>query len=328
MKVVFITRAKNPLFFSLERVFQLVKLGFGSNVQFQEVTLPFLGFKLGNYSFARRAARNADKNAIFHVTGDTTYVVGALPGERTVFTMHDMGFLKQYQGLKFKIVKWLYVDIPVKRARMITTISEQTKQEIIHYTNCSPAKIKVIPNPVDTFIRFIPKPFNSNKPKLLFLGSTPNKNLDRALEALKDFSCELWIVGQPGEKQRALLKEYQIDHHIEHGISNEEIARRYAETDIVLFPTLYEGFGLPILEGFRAGRVVLTSNIVPMKDIAADAACLVDPLDSKDIRRGLDRLVSDPVYRETLVKKGFDVAKQYEPNRIARLYEEVYQQIV
>jgi len=327
MEVIFITRAKNPLFFSLERVFQLVKQGFGKDIQYEEVTVPHLGFNLKNISFIKKKLRGADNKALFHITGDITYIAGVTPGSRTILTYHDIGYLKEYRGLKLKIIKWLYVEMPVRKARVVTTISESTKLEIVSYTRCNPEKVKVIPNPVDPGIGFVQKQFNKQKPRLLFLGSTPNKNLDRVIEALRGLPCELWIVGKPTETQLAALNKYEIDHHVERGLSDEEIADRYANCDLVLFPTLFEGFGLPIVEGFKAGRAVITSNLSPMKEIAENAACLVDPMDSVSIRKGLEKLIGEDNFRENLIKMGFKIATRYEPTSIARLYKQTYQEI-
>ena len=103
------------------------------------------------------------------------------------------------------------------------------------------------------------------------------------------------------------------------------MADKYALADIILFPSFYEGFGLPVIEGFKAGRVVVTSNISPMKDIAEGAACLVDPLNVQSIREGLLKVISDKHYRDRLVKDGFEVVKKYEPENIAKQYFQLYQ---
>src|SRR6185295_1618164 len=98
MRVVYVYRAKNPLFFSLERVFQLVRAGLGKTVEEREIRLPHLGFNLKNFFFLKNAIKKEDDHTIYHVTGDCTYVVSVLPAKRTIFTVHDIGFLKDYSG--------------------------------------------------------------------------------------------------------------------------------------------------------------------------------------------------------------------------------------
>ena len=89
------------------------------------------------------------KNGLFHITGDVHYAILALPKDRTILTIHDLVFLHTYKGLRRSLLKWIFLDLPVRRAKYITTISEKSKQEILDYTNCNPEKILVIPNPVD-----------------------------------------------------------------------------------------------------------------------------------------------------------------------------------
>jgi glycosyltransferase involved in cell wall biosynthesis len=158
----------------------------------------------------------------------------------------------------------------------------------------------------------------------LFIGVTPNKNLPRTLEALTGLAVHLSIVGEPGEEMRRKVRDSGISHDISHGLTQEEIARKYAESDMVLFPSLYEGFGLPILEGFRSGRPVVTSSLRPMADVAGGAACLVDPLDSQDIRRGVLHVCRDRPYREELVRRGLERVRAFEPSRIAEAYLALY----
>jgi glycosyltransferase involved in cell wall biosynthesis len=90
---------------------------------------------------------------------------------------------------------------------------------------------------------------------------------------------------------------------------------------------LYEGFGLPVIEGFRAGRVVLTSDISPMKDISEGAACLVDPLQPASIREGLLRLIREDGYRDALIRRGRVVAEKYTPEAVAAVFSEFYQEV-
>jgi glycosyltransferase involved in cell wall biosynthesis len=152
------------------------------------------------------------------------------------------------------------------------------------------------------------------------LGITPNKNLDRAIKALEGLKVRLAIIGRPDASQLRILEASGISFEVMHGLSSDEVARQYEVSDIVLFPSLYEGFGLPVTEGFQAGRPVVTSNLPPMSDIAGDAACLVDPEDVGSIRNGVLRVCGDAAYRESLVAKGLKRVSSYHPATIARAY--------
>lgn len=268
------------------------------------------------------------KADIYHITGDTHYVVLALPAKRTILTIHDCVFLRNTTGLKRLVSLWLFLKLPVRNCRYVTTISQKSKDEIIKHTGCYPDKVIVIPNPIDKHIFFEKKEFNEKEPVLLFIGSTPNKNLRRIIEALAGIACMLEIIGDIPEDEAVLLGERKMRFRQMVQLSETEIAQRYATCDIVVFPSLYEGFGLPILEGQKSGRPVLTSNISPMREVAGDGACLVDPKDVGSIRKGIERIIKDAGYREYLVTKGFENTARYTSEKIAGEYLSLYNSIL
>jgi glycosyltransferase involved in cell wall biosynthesis len=300
-----------------------------SNVAINYIFLPFTSKGIlhifFNLIYLKWMTRKV--TGVFHITGDIHYAILALPAERTILTIHDLVFLHTYKGLTRSFLKRIFLDIPVKKARYITTISEKSKQEIISNTDCDPQKIIVIPNPVDHSITFTQKNISNEKPVLLFIGVKPNKNLDRTIAAIKELRVHLRIVGQPSNDQLDQLRRNEIDFSYVHNISSEELAREYQSCDIVLFPSVYEGFGLPVIEGFQSGRPVISSNLSPMKDIARDAALLVDPTSIDSIRDGVNLLVRDESLRNTLVQRGSEVAKSYQPEVVAVQYVSLWQRI-
>lgn len=323
-----VNRKRNPRFYSIERVFgQLVP-------EFEK----YYTVKLANALFYSesilKVIRNilslwdASKADLYHVTGDIHYAVFSFPSSRTVLTIHDVVLMHQARGVKKVFFRYLFLKWPVCRAAIITTISEKSKEEIISITGCRPEKITVIPNSCPQEIYFKPSVFNVNKPVILFIGTTVNKNLERAVEALEGIPCLLKIIGTLEESQSALLRLKKINYEEMRGLSNMDMADQYAAADIILFPSLYEGFGMPVIEGQKAGRPVITSNLRPMNEVAGGGACLVDPTDVLSIREGVSKVINDTLFREQIVSRGFENVVQYSPENIAGKYIKLYQQAI
>ena len=276
------------------------------------------------------------KNGLFHITGDVHYAILALPTDRTILTIHDLVFLHTYKGLRRALLKWIFLDLPVRKAKYITTISEKSKQEILDYTNCDPQKILIIPNPVDPiFSTSTPLPsagkFNQSTPStpstpstILFLGTKANKNLEISIAALFGLDVHLRIIGELSRKQKEMLSKFNIHYSSDFSISPEQLAAEYTNADLILFPSTYEGFGLPVIEGFQAGKPVITSNISPMKEVAGDAALLADPTSIASIRDHVIKLLADQQLQTQLVAAGKEKVKQYQPGFIAEAYQQLW----
>jgi len=327
IRVTQVFRKGNPAFFSIEKVFGLIKPALENKIRLDSITLPY--YSNGLMSIFRNlyfVYRKRSKN-IFHITGDVHYAVMALPASRTILTIHDCVFLHTTTGIKRKILKWLFLDMPVRHAALVTTVSEFTKHEIIRFTHCAADKITVISNPVNEGIRFEEKVFNTALPVIFFIGTTPNKNLERVIPALEDIRCHLRILGKLTAAHEQLLLKHHINFSVLTDICEEELAAAYVQTDIVLFPSTFEGFGLPVLEAQKAGRVIITSNMDPMKTVAGGGAFLVDPYDTEDIRKGIKKIISDAGARNDCIRKGFLNIHNYNVSAIAAAYRQLYEKI-
>jgi glycosyltransferase involved in cell wall biosynthesis len=241
-----------------------------------------------------------------------------------VLTIHDCVFLHKYTGFKAWLIRKLYLEWPVRRAEVVTAISEATKQEVVEATGCDPDRVMVIPDPITVHAPVAPRSFDTGKPRILFIGFHANKNLDRAVESLRGISCRLVLLGRYEDRVLRRIEEAGVEYETHYKLSEEGLLSLYQGCDMLLFPSLYEGFGMPILEAQAAGRAVVTSDASPMRDVAKGGACLVDPQSVESIRSGVLRVINDAIYRETLVRRGFEVASAYQPEKVAQAYSAAY----
>lgn len=326
-KVIYIERKKSEAV-SLEKVFRQIAKSLSKTkfeTSFQQ--LPYYNRVTGIIkNFICFQKPTAD---IYHITGDIHYIALLLPSEKTVLTIHDLGFLHRRKGLRRFILKKLFLDLPVKRLKYITAISEATRREIIKNTNCAAEKIRLIENPLrEYFAAAADKEFDNTCPTILQIGTTANKNVINLVKALKDIKCRLKIIGRIETELMDELKRRKINFEQKFNLTDAEIKNEYAAADIVAFCSLYEGFGLPVIEAQAMRTAVITSNISPLREVAGGAATLVNPSNVSEIREGILRLINDKIYRENLVEKGVENAKRFEPQAIAGLYENLYREIV
>jgi glycosyltransferase involved in cell wall biosynthesis len=269
------------------------------------------------------------KADIYHITGHIHYMALVLPVNNTVLTIHDLVILRMRKGFRRFVLKKLLFDLPVKRLKYITVISENTKRELIECTNCADAKIRVIENPIrDDFIAPKTREFDPEHPVILQVGTSPVKNLPGLTTALKGVKCSLRIIGPLDEAHVAALIQNGIDYENRVGLTDEELRDEYLNADMVVFCSTYEGFGLPIIEAQATGTPLITSNLSPMKEVAGDGALLADPHDPESIKNAVQRLIDERETRNSVVEKGRANVKRFSSPHIAECYAKLYFEIL
>ncbi|GAA4406049.1 hypothetical protein GCM10023187_25070 [Nibrella viscosa] len=209
----------------------------------------------------------------------------------------------------------------------MTAISEKTRQELYRYIGKLADKVTVIPCNYDPAFSYCPRAFNKTYPNLLHIGSAPHKNLSRLIKAIEGLPCRLTILGKLTAEIQAEIVQRKIDYVNYVDVTQSQVVSLYQKCDLVTFVSLYEGFGLPVVEAQVVGRPVITSNISPMIEVAGGAACLVDPTDISAIRQGIERICNDDAYRADLIQKGRVNAERFSVAAVATKYLALYESL-
>ena len=323
--ITLIFRKKLPQFNSVEEIFLELLEQFRRKVEVQNIEVQYSGADpISVYKNLQFINRN--KSYVNHITGHINYGALAL-GRKGILTIHDIGSVFYGGSLHKKLIRIFWFWFPALMVEKITVISHFSKKELIELIPFAKKKIVVIHNPVNSTLQYCPKPFNEENPQVLHIGTKSNKNLERTIEALKGIKCRFLVIGELTQKQLVLLKKNKIDYTNKKHIPFLEIKAAYEECDMVSFASLYEGFGMPVIEAQAVGRPVLTSAIEPLSEVAGDAACTVDPTDVGDIRRGLLKIIENRSYREDLIRKGQENIKRFQLKDIADQYLALYKEV-
>ncbi len=320
-----IFRKKLPQYNSIEELFSWLTPEFEKSYNVDCLELPFSGAGpkaiLGNINYIRSLKF---RNELVHITGHENYIA-PFCGKRCVLTIHDIGSALSGNRLKRILIRLFWFWIPALFVKKITVISETSAKEVSKLIPFATKKISVVHNPVSPKIKPFPKSFNFENPRILFIGTKPNKNLERTVEALIGVKCNLIIIGKLTDTQKKLLTDSNIDFENESFIPYQQIVDHYKACDLLLFPSLYEGFGLPVLEAQAIGRPVITSNISSLPEVAGDGALFIDPYKIAEITKAIHSLKK--MDSSILLQKGFKNVKTYQTTEIAQKYRTVYSQI-
>jgi glycosyltransferase involved in cell wall biosynthesis len=321
-------RKAGPQFNSIENVFNALQPLLERTFDLRRIELPFRTHgplsMLRNRRFVWQTCRDG---GMVHVTGHDNYVVSAVNG-RAVLTLHDIGSAFTGSRLRDAFISRNWFAGPLARASAVTVISQFSLQELLAKYPSVADRCRVIPNPVDQRIAFTPAGFNSSCPTILQVGTKANKNLPRVAEALSGIPCKLLILGRPAADDVAILRQYNIDFETHFALPYEEVLALYRACDMVLFASLYEGFGMPVLEAQATGRPVVTSNVTALPDTAGRGACLVDPYSVQEIREAVLRVAGDAEYRGKLVARGRENVTRFTAESVAAEYMKLYSELI
>jgi glycosyltransferase involved in cell wall biosynthesis len=271
------------------------------------------------------AARN--QGDVNHITGDVHYLALGLARRRTILTIHDCHALERLSGWKRWLLRVFWYALPIRRAAIVTVISEETKRQISHHVAGYDEKIEIVPNAVAPVFEPCPRSFRADCPHILQIGTKPNKNLPRLIQALHGIKCHLTIVGPVDSDLRERLDQSGVSYKVLGRLDEAQMFREYCECDLVTFVSTYEGFGMPIVEAQSVERAVVTSNCSSMPEVAGAGACLVDPFNVNSIRHGIERVINDRDFREAIIERGRENRQRFALAEVARRYIELYKRL-
>jgi glycosyltransferase involved in cell wall biosynthesis len=300
--------------------------------------------------FALPMALRREGAELFHAPH---YVLPPMTPCRSVVTIHDCIHLRFPQYLPSKL-GYAYARgqmwAATHQAARVITVSEASKRDILRYFRVPESRIDVIYNAIDD--RFWQEPtaveigsvrerYRLTDPFVLYAGNIkPHKNLERLIEAFHLMrhdnpdlaNVQLLIIGDEISKYATLRRavhRHKLHKHVRFFgfVSDQTLAALYRLADVFVFPSLYEGFGLPPLEAMASGTPVVVSNVSSLPEVVGDAAVLVDPHDVGSIVDGLRLVLTDPVRAEEMRRKGLERAREFSWERSVARTLEVYKRV-
>ena len=270
---------------------------------------------------------------------------------RSIVTIHDCIHLMFPQYLPNRAA-YVYARAAMwaatHRSHRVLTVSEASKRDILHFFNIPPEKIVVVHNAIDERFGVSPSEeatalvrerYQLDHRFVLYVGNIkPHKNLVRVVEAFGRLRTRgfddltLLIIGDEISKLPALRRavhSHKLHKHVRFlgYLPDDTLAILYRLAAVFVFPSLYEGFGLPPLEAMACGAPVVTSNVSSLPEVTGDAAVLVDPYDVGSIADGIARVLSDPALREDMRVKGMARAREFSWERSVARTREIYREV-
>jgi glycosyltransferase involved in cell wall biosynthesis len=282
----------------------------------------------------------------------THYVLPAVVPSKVVVTIHDIIHLLYPDFLPNRFA-FLYAQRMIRRSLSrgdrIIAVSGNTKADLVRYFEVDPGKIEMIYNGVEeVFRRRVPpadvehwqRALGIEPPYLLFVGNPkPHKNLDTVVKAyararrIAPFTAPLVCVGNRAAnefkiRQRAESLGIGAQVRLLGHVPQEALPAIYQGASLFLYPTLYEGFGLPVVEAMASGLPVLTSNTSALKEIAQGYAIVVEPLDVEEMAKAIARAMADPEERQALARLGQRRAEDFRWSQAAAATLAVYDRVL
>lgn len=282
-----------------------------------------------------------DKIDIFHGLSGEIPLGLAKAHIKSIVTIHDLIFLR-HPELYHPIDRWIYKKKfrhACEASDRIVAISECTKNDIVDLFHIAEEKIDVVYQGCHEAFKTLKteeqKAELRNKLKLpkeflLNVGTIePRKNILPTVKAIKDIDIPLVIVGKPTRYHQEIM-DYIRQNNMENrifffqGLAMEELAVLYASATIFIYPSIYEGFGIPIIEALYSGTPVITSKMGVFPEAGGPASCYIDPKDVSEIQRAITTLLADSAKRYEMIEKGLEFVQKFNDDQVAKQMASIY----
>lgn len=287
---------------------------------------------------------------VFHLT-QNGFRIPEVRSCKIIVTIHDLIPYFLPEMVRPSFLKRFIHEMPhiVEQADRIITVSETSKADIVKIFKTNPAKITVVPSAPSVSYHLLPEKetkqklrnqYGIKKSYILYVGGlNPRKNVTELIYAYSKIyrdlpgRQQLLIFGPNGQhldRLQLLVKSLNLEEVVRFPgfVPSEDLPLFYNEADLFVYPSLYEGFGLPPIEAMACGTPVITSNVSSLPEVVGDAAVQVNPYDTLELANAIFRVLTIEQLRESLIKKGLEHCRKYDWTKIAAQILAVYQEVV
>ncbi len=312
--------------FSVEQSFALVRAALAPAADIRLAIAPRESRGvLDRLAIVQAAAR--EQADLIHVLGDITFAGIMTDPARTIVTVLDCVHETSPSALRRALIRFGWLLLPAWRGVTLSAISAFTADRVAALTGRARDEIAILPPAVDPRYAAAWSPVPAGDPRVLIIGTTPNKNVTRSLAALDGLGVRVVVIGALDAAQRRAADDAHLSLEQHDRLDADALLDQYRRAHVVLFPSLYEGFGLPIIEAQAIGRPVVTSDRAPMRETAGGAAWLVDPLDVASIASGVRDALTPGAARDARVATGRANAERFTPAAVAPAWDALYRAV-
>ena len=314
---------------------------------FEKNPQSWLHSKFYNYWRQRGIASDLKKNKIDLYHGLTGEIPSGLnkKGIKTIVTVHDLIFMRYPQFYSFfdRNIHRIKARYAVKNADVVVAVSKQTKEDIIEFFDVESEKIQVVYQGCQEIFKHlfstqeknsVLQKFNLPKHYILNVGTIEaRKNILAGVKAIQNIDTHLVIVGSETLYTKK-VKEYIELHKLESkvtflkGVTNEELAMLYQSAQLFIYPSLFEGFGIPIIEALFSGIPVISSKGGCFAEAGGPSSIYVDPNNIDELHTAIKTVLTDKTLRDNMATQGYEYAQRFTPEYIGESFDTIYNELL